>query len=185
MKIVDIVILLILVLGAFRGFQKGLLLEVIGLVAFFLGIWGGFRLMPLGVDFLERFLDFKGLLPFISFIIIFIGIVLAVNLLGMVLKKTIDMTILGSFDDLAGSLAGVLKWAISISFLIWLLGFFNFSLGVEYTEGAVIYPFIASLAPWLIETISTVMPFVKEFFDTVEKQASPPVRQAFLDKIPA
>lgn len=180
MKIIDIVILVILVLGAFRGFQKGLLLEIIGLAAFFLGIWGGFRLMDAGVDFLEEFMDFKGLLPFISFILIFVIIVLVVNLVGMVLKKTIDMTILGSFDDLAGSLAGVLKWALSLSFLIWLLGFFNFRLGEEYTEGSVIYPFIAGLAPWLIETVSEIMPFIKEFFDSMEKQASPPAREAFL-----
>lgn len=136
--------------------------------------------MPLGVDFLDGFFDAKSLLPFISFFLIFVVIVLIVNLVGIVLKKTIDMTILGSFDDLAGSLAGLLKWAVSISFLIWLLGFFNFRLGHEYTEGAVIYPFIASIAPWLIDTISIAMPFIKEFFDSVEEQASPPTRQAFL-----
>ena len=181
MKIVDIIILVVLILGAFRGFQKGLLLELIGLAAFFVGIIGAFKLMPLGVQVLEGITDnYKGLLPFISFIIIFIIIVLVLNLVGMVLKKTIDMTILGSFDDLAGSLAGVIKWSLAISFLIWLLAYFNISLGKEHTEGSIFYPFIAGLAPWFIETLSAFMPVVKEFFDSAKREISPPARQAFM-----
>lgn len=179
MKVVDIVILVVLILGAFRGFQKGLLLELIGLAAFVVGIIGAFKLMPLGVVVLEGlFGELSGLLPFISFIVIFVLIVLLLNLLGLILKKTIDMTIMGSFDDLAGALAGLVKWAFSISFLIWLMGYFHLTLDEEYTGGSMFYPFIASLAPWVIETAGALMPFIKEFFEPAGNAPQSPSRQA-------
>ncbi len=181
MKIIDIVILIILILGAFRGFQKGLLLEIVGLFAFVLGIIGGFQFTPLVAGFLDGyFTKIPGLIPVISFIIVFVVIVLAVNLVGMVLKKTIDLTLLGSFDDLAGSLAGVLKWALALSFLLWLLTFFGFQLADRYTEGATVYPFVVSLAPWVIDTISVVLPFVKDFFENLRPEQQEEERQAFV-----
>ena len=182
MRVIDIVILVILVLGAFRGFQKGLLLEIVGLFAFILGIIGGFQFTPLVASFLDGyFTKVPGLVPVISFIIVFVVIVLAVNLIGLALKKTIDLTLLGSFDDLAGSLAGVLKWALALSFLLWLLTFFGFQLADEYVEGAKIYPFVVSLAPWMIDTISVVLPFVKEFFEKLTPaEQQPAERQAYI-----
>tara|TARA_R110000737_G_scaffold236920_1_gene249310 strand:+ start:1040 stop:1612 length:573 start_codon:yes stop_codon:yes gene_type:complete len=181
LRVIDIVILIILVLGAFRGFQKGLLLEIVGLFAFILGIIGGFQFTPLVAGFLDGyFTKVPGLIPVISFIIVFVVIVLAVNLIGLALKKTIDLTLLGSFDDLAGSLAGILKWALALSFLLWLLTFFGFQLADEYVEGAKIYPFVVSLAPWMIDTISVVLPFVKEFFEKLTPEQQPAERQAYI-----
>mgnify|MGYP003677751884 FL=1 len=126
------------------------------------------------------FTKVPGLIPVISFIIVFVVIVLAVNLIGLALKKTIDLTLLGSFDDLAGSLAGILKWALALSFLLWLLTFFGFQLADEYVEGAKIYPFVVSLAPWMIDTISVVLPFVKEFFEKLTPEQQPAERQAYI-----
>lgn len=179
MKAIDIVILIILILGAFRGFQKGLLLEIVGLFAFVVGIIGGFQLTPLVAGWLDGlFTSVPGLVPIISFIIVFVVIVLIINLIGVVLKKTIDLTLLGSFDDLAGSLAGVIKWALALSFLLWLLSFFGFELAEKYTEGSMLYPFVVSLAPWVIDVISYLLPVVKEFFDSIRPAEESPERQA-------
>lgn len=181
MKVIDIIILVILVLGAFRGFQKGLLLEIVGLFGFFLGIIGGFQFTPFVAELIDGwFTTVPGLVPIISFIIVFVVIVLAVNLIGMVLKKTIDLTLLGAFDDLAGALAGIVKWGLALSFLLWLLSFFGFQLADQYIEGALLYPFIVGLAPWMIDTISIVLPFVKEFFDSLSPEQRSQERQALL-----
>lgn len=181
MKIIDIIILVILILGAFRGFQKGLVLEIVGLFAFILGIVGGFQFTPLVAEIIDGwFATVPGLVPIISFIIVFVVIVLIVNLIGMALKKTIDLTLLGSFDDLAGALAGIVKWGLALSFLLWLLSFFGFQLAHQYVEGARLYPFVVGLAPWIIDTISIILPFVKEFFDSLTPEQPPQERQALL-----
>ena len=53
------------------GFRKGLLLEIVGILAFVLGIIGGFKLMELGMTYLDDYIeDFDHFLPFISFLII-------------------------------------------------------------------------------------------------------------------
>jgi len=178
LKVIDFIIVFVLILGAFRGFQKGFVLEVIGIIGFILGIVAGLYFTPYLSDLLSGlFEQFPGLARIICFIIIFILVVVAINLVGMVVKKTIDLTPLGTFDDMAGALVGILLWAITLSFLLWFVGFFGIELGAEYTGGSLIYPFIANLAPAVVETVSTAMPFVKEFFDSLRPEKIPEERQ--------
>ena len=102
-----------LVFGAVLGYRKGLLIELIGIVAFVLAIIAGFKLMEVGMVYLDEYIEgFNELLPFLSFIIIFLAIIILINMLGKLLKKMIDMTILGGFDSIAGAIVGVVKWAI-------------------------------------------------------------------------
>ena len=112
MSILDIVLLIILALGAFSGFRKGFVMEIVSILAFILAIIGSFKLLQEGMTFMQEQFDVSGkLLPYLTFIIIFILIILVVNLLGKALKKILDMTLLGSFDNLAGAVIGLFKWA--------------------------------------------------------------------------
>ena len=46
-----------LVFGAVMGFRKGFLLEIVGILAFVLGIIGGFKLMELGMTYLDDYFE--------------------------------------------------------------------------------------------------------------------------------
>jgi membrane protein required for colicin V production len=178
LKVIDFIILFVLILGAFRGFQKGFVLEVIGIIGFMLGIIAGLYFTPYLSDlFSGLFEQHQGLVRIICFIIIFIVVVVAFNLVGVALKKTIDLTPLGMFDDVAGALVGILLWAITLSFLLWFTELFGIKLSTEYTDGSLLYPFLADLAPVIVETVSTVMPSVKDFFDSLRPEKVPEERQ--------
>ena len=72
--------------------------------------------MEYGMTLLDQYFeDFDNLLPFISFLIIFLAILLLVNMLGKVVKKMVDMTLLGGVDRFAGAIVGIAKWAIGLS----------------------------------------------------------------------
>lgn len=80
MSKVDIALGLVLALGAFLGYRRGFLMELFFLVAIVLGIFLGFKLMSMGMEFLQReFNADKKFLPYISFSIIFI-LVLALTI---------------------------------------------------------------------------------------------------------
>jgi len=158
-----------LAFGAYNGFRKGFLLEIVAIIAFILAIIGGFKLLHLGMDFLDQYFNIRGdLLPYISFILIFIVIIIGINLLGRALKKVIDLTLLGAVDKLAGLLLSVLKWAFGLSVILWLTNTFGISLPDEWIEGAILYPLILPLAPKVVDLFSSFMPFAQDLFDLIK-----------------
>lgn len=173
MKTLDIILLVPMVFGAVMGFRKGLLLEIVGILAFVLGIIGGFKLMELGMSYLDDYFeDFDHLLPFISFLVIFLAILLLVNLLGKAVKKVMDLTLLGGVDRFAGAVVGIAKWAIGMSLILWLTHHFGIELPGQ-DEDLILYPYLTDLAPNLIQSMSVVLPFAEEMIDSIKELVSP------------
>ena len=69
-------------MGAWSGYREGFLMEVISLVGIILGIFLGFKLMGEGMLLLEeKFNADRSTLPYISFGIIFMIVVILVRFL--------------------------------------------------------------------------------------------------------
>lgn len=173
MNTLDIILLIPLIFGGVMGFKKGLLLELFGILAFVLAIIGGFKLMELGMSYLSDYLEgVDHLLPFISFLVIFIAIILLVNMLGKLVKKMVDMTLLGGVDKFAGAIIGIVKWAIGLSIILWL----TLNFGIELPgqdEELVLYPFLADLGPNIISALDVVLPFAEEMLESIKELISP------------
>ncbi|WNB18215.1 CvpA family protein [Marivirga arenosa] len=171
MKTLDILLLIPLLFGAYLGYKKGLLLEIVSLVALIVAIIGAFKLLDFGMDLLQPYFEnWEQALPIISFILLFVGILLLVNLVGKVVKKILDMTLLGGLDNFAGSVIGLLKWAFGVSLVLWLGESIEISISADMAEGTYIYPIVASIAPFVVELISDYMPFIQEVFDQLKSQ---------------
>mgnify|MGYP000993109796 CR=1 FL=1 len=149
------------------------MLEIIGILAFVLAIIGGFKLMEYGMTYLDDYFeDFDNLLPFISFLVIFLGILILINMLGKVVKKMIDLTLLGGVDNFAGAIIGIAKWAIGLSIVLWLTHHYGIELPGQ-NEDLVLYPFLTDLAPNVIESAGGILPFAEELFDSIKDLISP------------
>ncbi len=149
------------------------MLEIIGILAFVLAIIGGFKLMEYGMTYLDDYFeDFDNLLPFISFLVIFLGILILINMLGKVVKKMIDLTLLGGVDNFAGAIIGIAKWAIGLSIVLWLTHHYGIELPGQ-NEDLVLYPFLTDLAPNVIESAGVILPFAEELFDSIKDLISP------------
>jgi len=173
LKTLDIILIIPLVFGAVMGYKKGLLLEIFGILAFVLAIIGGFKLMELGMTYLSEYFDgIDHLLPFISFLVIFIAIILLVNLFGKLVKKMVDMTLLGGVDKFAGGIVGIVKWAIGLSIILWLTNNFGIELPGQ-DEELVLYPFLAELGPSLITALDVVLPFAEDMLESIKELISP------------
>ena len=169
MRTIDIILIIILVLGAYRGYTKGLLLEIIAILAFFLAIVGGFKLLHWGVELLNNYIDsFNQLVPVFAFILIFIVIILVVNIIGRILKGLIDLTILGSLDNLGGAILGIFKWAFGLSLIIWITQSIGISLPEEVHSNTYIYPKIAAFAPFVFDYFSDLFPFIEQLFEMIQ-----------------
>lgn len=138
---------------------------LISLVAIVLGIFGGFKLMGEGMLFLQReFNADKSVLPYLSFLLIFILIVVIVNILGKIIKASISRTFLGTMDEAMGAILGVCKWLFMLSVVLWILDSLEYNLSEEWTEGSLLYPYTVIFATELAGWVSEVLPFFKETF---------------------
>jgi membrane protein required for colicin V production len=162
---IDIVIILLILFGAYRGYKDGFLMGVITLVALVLGVFGAFKLTGQGMEFLqEHFNADKDFLPFLSFFMIFIAIVVMVTLIGKFFRQSISKTFLGRIDESAGALLGALKSLFMASVVLWIIDSVKIDLPKNWTEDSVVYPFTANVAPEFAGWVAQFLPFLKDVF---------------------
>ncbi len=165
---VDIIILIPLAWGGYKGYKKGLIVELVSLLAFVLAIVLGFQLMDFAVGLLQPYLGKDNrLVPLIAFVGVFILVLLLLNLMSRFIKKLMDKSFLGTFDDIAGAILGVLKWAFAFSVLLWLFDKAQVPIPEEYTRDAVLYPYLLVYAPKIIEVAGYILPFTKDLVNSI------------------
>jgi membrane protein required for colicin V production len=161
---VDIVIVIFILFGAYAGYKEGFLLELFSLLGILLGVLGGFKLMGWAMVFLsDKFNVDKKVLPYIAFAVVFIGIVIAVSLLGKMLKLSLDKSFLGKVDQVAGAGLGLIKTIFMLSVTLWILEALKVDLD-KWTEDSFLYGFVASFAPKTTSWIGEIFPFFRDIF---------------------
>ncbi len=174
MNVTDVVLLLALGAAGFRGYQRGFIVSLLSIVAFWVAIVMAFMFLDWGVQFLDDMVEgFTGLLPYMAFVLIFVVVAIAINVAGKLLKTTIDLTLLGKFDSFAGSILAILTWAFGISLLMWLTGKFGYEVPLDWSEGSLLYSKIQSMAPAVIDVFSEYLPFLEYLFESIAERLSP------------
>jgi membrane protein required for colicin V production len=167
LNFLDIILIILFAVGAYHGYKKGLVLELISIFAFILAIIGGFKLLHVGMDYISRIWDgFGSFLPFVAFLVIFVLIILVVNTVGSILKKIIDWTPLGVVDNLAGAILGVVKWALGISIIFWVLSALD--LNSHVIEESTILPIADKTLAYVGDFIITIFPSFEDFINTLK-----------------
>jgi membrane protein required for colicin V production len=165
----DIFLALPLAYGVFQGFRKGLLQEVVAVFALFLGFILGLKLLTTAIPVVKEFIgNAWGLLPFLSFLVVFALVIMGVRLLGIFLKKIVDFTPLGMFDNLLGGVLGGLKWCFAISLLLYVSSLAGLGVSGDTARQSVIYPFVLKSTPLALEVLGFVMPFLKVLLATLK-----------------
>lgn len=119
---IDVILLLILLVGAWRGFTKGLLLSVASLVGLVGGIWAASHFSHLVAEHLSQHVSWSvNTLHMASLALTFLLVVVGVHLLAKLLEKVLDLVALGFVNKLAGAVFGLLKVALILSFVMLLL----------------------------------------------------------------
>jgi len=170
-SILDIIILVTLAWYTYKGFSKGLIIELATLIALLLGVYIASNFSYYTADLLRDNFDFHSkYMSIISFSITFVGVVFLVMLLGKVLEKAINILLLSFVNKLAGAIFGLLKAAFILSILTFILttfGIENNLIDQEMQEKSYLYEPVKSLAP-------TLFPMVKDngvdIFDQLDEK---------------
>ena len=165
MSKIDIAISLLLILGAYFGYKRGFLAELFFFTALVLGVLIGFKFTGFGVAYLHKHFNADTLLlPYISFLIIFVLVIVMVIFLGNRIKHLMDDTFLGKVDSIAGAVLGIMKYAFCSSVIFWLAAKINFTFPDNWTQGSWLYPKTLMFAKSISEFFGSFLPFFKETF---------------------
>lgn len=112
---VDIVVLVILALTVVRGFMRGLVRSIFDIIALGVSIWLGFFWYRDVSLYLTHYVKLPGNFVYtLGFLLVFIGIYIAANLIGYILHRLIGRGFLGPVNSLAGGAVGFAKGIIII-----------------------------------------------------------------------
>lgn len=117
MNFIDVFVLVLFVWFGYKGFTKGLVIELSSIVALVIGVYGGLKFSYIVSNLLIDDVEGK-YLPIVSFTVTFAIIVLIVFLIGRLLEKIINLAALKIANKLGGAAFGVLKVAVALSVLI-------------------------------------------------------------------
>lgn len=154
MNFLDIFFLIPLVWGFWRGFIKGLVVEAATLISFGLAVFGAIKLSDALAGWLKNSLEWKSeYLPIIAFVIVFLGILIIVYFITKMIERAVEAAALGVVNKLAGGAFGMLKFALVVSLILFIIEAVEKNVKVipaEKKEGSLLYKPMAAVAPMLI-----------------------------------
>lgn len=156
----DLVVLIPLLFGMYKGFTKGLILSIATLVGLILGVWSGVKFSHITSELL--FDKFQIDIPLLAFAVTFLGVLILMYFVGKLLSKFIDILALGLFNKIGGALFSAFK---TILILTVVLLFFenvnnNFKLVDTATlDGSVFYPFLKGISKYVFPYFNDLKSF--------------------------
>lgn len=154
--------------AVFKGFTKGFIIGFFSFVAYFIGLAAALKLSVVVTKYFNA--DAPGSsrwIPVVSFLIVFIAVVLLVNLGARLLRTFAKITMMGLVDRMAGILLFVGIYIFIFSIIL----FFAVKTSVinaETVQSSFIYRFIEPIGPKMIDGLSKVIPVFKNIFNDLQ-----------------
>ena len=162
--LIDLVALGLLVLAIFKGFSKGLIVAVFSFLAFIVGLAAALKLSALAAEYIGSAITVsQRWLPVLAFLAVFIVVVLLIRLGAKMLEGVVKIAMLGWLNRLGGIFFYILIYFFIYSIVL----FYAQQLHViqpQTTEASITYPYLAPMAPKIIDGLGTVLPFFRNLF---------------------
>ena len=166
--IIDIAFIIVLILAILKGINKGLILGIFSLLAFIIGLAAALKLSVLVAAYLKDSAgSFTKWLPLISFMLVFIAVILLVGLIARLVKKTMQFAMLGWLDSLGGIVLYLVIYTIIFSVFLFFADKL-FLIQPSTIQDSKIYPYVAPWGPKVIDNLGKIIPLFKDMFTQLQ-----------------
>lgn len=166
--VIDIAFFFVIILAIFRGISKGLILGVFSLLAFIIGLAAALKLSATVANYLkDSVVSLAKWMPVISFIFVFIIVVLLVGLGARLIKKTLQFAMLGWLDSLGGIVLYVILYTIIFSIFLFYAEVIML-VKPDVVKESNVYPYISEWGPKAINSLGNIIPWFKDMFAQLE-----------------
>ena len=166
--IVDIIFILLMVMAIFRGLKKGLVLGIFSFLAFIVGLAAALKLSTVVAKHFEGSAgSLTKWMPLLAFMLVFIAVILLVSLGARLIKKTLQLAMLGWLDSLAGMILYICIYTIIFSIFLF-YGVKLLLIKPDVIANSKVYPYVAPWGPKVIDSLGKIIPLFKDMFSELE-----------------
>lgn len=173
---IDLAFALVLAFAFWKGYQRGLIVALFSFVAVFIALAAAMKLSAVTAKWLMQEANVNNAwLPFFSFILVMVAMLLLVRLGANMLEAAFKMMWVGWVNTVGGILLYALLSTTTFSILLFYVDQVQL-ISNETKSASICYPFLESWGPAAIEGVARFIPLFKEMFTTLteffEKVAS-------------
>lgn len=166
--ILDVIGLILIILFFIRGYMRGIILAAFSVIAVLLGALCALKLShTFAAYLLAKGYITSGWVQVISYVLLFVVVVLAVRLIANLLQKAIEGLMLGFANRVIGGVLYAFLGLVLWSSLLWIAAKMNI-IAPETINTSKTYSLVAGIAPWFWEQAGKLIPFVKDTFSSLE-----------------
>jgi len=140
----DVLVLVIISFCMIRGYFKGLIREISGIIGVVVGFYGANTYYQLLTPYLETLIKTPGARSLICFFVLFCGILILIGLLAALIRKFLSLVFLGWVDRFFGLVFGTAKGGLIVSVLFIMM--MTFIPDAQFLSGSKTTPYVSRVA---------------------------------------
>lgn len=162
--ILDLVFGLVIILALFKGYKRGLILGLFSLISVIVGLAAALKLSATVAGYIGKAVKVSDhWLPLISFVIVFIAVVLLIRLGAKIIERSFEIAMLGWLNKLGGMVLFVVMYVLVISVVLF-YGEQMKLIPTETIKQSITYSYIQPLGPKVIDGLASVIPLFRNMF---------------------
>jgi membrane protein required for colicin V production len=171
--LLDIVVAIVISLGFYLGYSRGLIKTVFDSLSLVVGILAALKLSPIVISILQEIIKTSPAVTFLLGVVVtFIGVMALIRFIGKKLEDMLEAVNINIINKFAGGALQGLFFAYLLSLIIWLVNSLNV-LNPGTKAASITYPMMQSLPEKGKAVYASLKPVFKGFWDkTVEAMDS-------------
>lgn len=165
---IDIIALIILAMAIFKGYSRGLIVSILSFLGILIGLAAAIKFSVAVSAWLDENTSISAQrLPFLSFILIMIAVILAVRWIANITEAAIEIVLLGWLNKLGGIILYVLVYLMVYSIVL----FYATQMDLLKEETIKASQTYGIIEPWGIKVINAlgyIIPFFKDMFTDLQ-----------------
>jgi len=167
--LIDLLVALVLLFAIWKGYRNGFIVGIFSLLAIFIGIAAALKLSVVVAKHIGATTRIsEKWLPFISFILVFIVVVLLVRLVAKAIEASVKLAMLGWANRIGGIICYVLLYMIIFSIVL----FYAEKMALlqqSAIKSSRTYSIIQPWGPKAINFLGDLIPWFRNMFAELEK----------------
>lgn len=165
----DIIGITLLIIFFIRGYMKGIIVAAFSVLAVLLGVICALKLSQLFATWMmENGWASSGWAQLLSYVVLFLGVMLLVRLVGKAIETSLEAMMLGFANRVIGGLLFMAITAVVWSSLLW-IGTKMMLISPETIAASKTYTYFEPIAPWTFEHVGKLLPFAKDVFTKLQE----------------
>lgn len=163
--IIDIIFILLMILSVIKGFRNGFIVAVFSFFGIIIGLAAAMKLSTLVAGWLHDSTHIAAAwLPFLSFLLIMIGVMLLVRLGALFIQSAMEMVLMGWINKLCGVILYAALYTTLFSVVLFYAEKIHWIKPDTFVASHV-FTFIQPWGPKAIEWFGMIVPLFKGMFE--------------------